>query len=486
MIKKIFKPFYWILYIFCVLCIFWAIAPDEFKPECSEKNLDWSKMTKNILFGRLKSNPAAEAREKELKEKKEKEENISHADDFEQGKYVYDFASILNSSELESRLKTFKENSSVQIVVVSAANYSTDSSMTNIEYATNLAQLWGIGEFDKDNGVMIIIKPKINESAGHATIVTGYGMEGTLPDIVCHEIVQNSMIPLFEQGKYDEGVEAAVNMISAAIRKEKNGDKEIKLMPNEHVADFAFLIKNETHLDYFEKEFEKLKSEHGVDVRFVTVPAGHSFIPEDLIVHEGVRTCHESCNKNFIIWMINRFSNNNTSSSTSPDILVVISGTSELLGEKERQVQIFIKEGKDFLLPNVDMHIKDLGSDDLYNAMLNFNIDIELNDIELNKIQKDINLDLYSDLIIFFIILMFVHGSIELVSIYLNKMNKLQQSLIEEEADKLREKGWGYKIRGAFYFVLMLPAILIGKIFGGGAKTSGGGRFGGGGATGSW
>jgi hypothetical protein len=127
------------------------------------------------------------------------------------------------------------------------------------------------------------------------------------------------------------------------------------------------------------------------------------------------------------------------------------------------------------------MHIKNLGSDDLYNAMLNFNIDIEL-----NKIQKDINLDLYSDLIIFFIILMFVHGSIELVSIYLNKMNKLQQSLIEEEADKLREKGWGYKIRGAFYFVLMLPAILIGKIFGGGAKTSGGGRFGGGGATGSW
>lgn len=484
MIKKIFKPFYWILYIFCVFCIFWAIAPDEFKPECSEKNLDWSKMTKNILFGRLKSNPAAEAREKELKEKQEKEKNIAHADDFEHGRYVYDFASILNSSELENRLKNFKENSSVQIVVVSAANYSTDNSMTNIENATNLAQLWGIGEFDKDNGVLIIIKPKTNESAGHATIVTGYGMEGTLPDVVCHEIVQNSMIPLFEQDKYNDGVEAAIDMISAAIRKEKNGDKEIKLMPNEHVADFAFLIKNETHLDYFEKEFEKLKSEHDVDVRFITVPAGHSFIPEDLIVHEDVRTCHESCNKNFIMWIINRFSNNNTSSSTSPDILVVISEASELSGEKERQVQIKIKEGKEFLLPNTEELINKLSSDDLYNAMLNLSIDIEYKDEK--KQENNLYSDLYSDLTIFFIILMFVHGSIELVSIYLNKMNKLQQSLIEEEADKLREKGWGYKIRGAFYFVLMLPAILIGKIFGGGAKASGGGRFGGGGATGSW
>jgi uncharacterized protein len=59
---------------------------------------------------------------------------------------------------------------------------------------------------DRDNGVLILIKPKVGSSAGKAFIATGYGLEGAIPDLAIRMIIDNEMIPAFRGGNYYEGL----------------------------------------------------------------------------------------------------------------------------------------------------------------------------------------------------------------------------------------------------------------------------------------
>ena len=77
------------------------------------------------------------------------------------------------------------------------------------DYATDLFSLWGIGKSDKDNGVLMLI------SVGdrRATIRTGYGAEGVLPDVLAARIIRNDLAPNFKNGDYDAGVLAALTQM---------------------------------------------------------------------------------------------------------------------------------------------------------------------------------------------------------------------------------------------------------------------------------
>ena len=48
--------------------------------------------------------------------------------------------------------------------------------------------------------MVILIKPKIDGEKGEAFIATGYGLEGKLPDVICKRIVDEVMIPEFQNG----------------------------------------------------------------------------------------------------------------------------------------------------------------------------------------------------------------------------------------------------------------------------------------------
>jgi uncharacterized protein len=54
-------------------------------------------------------------------------------------------------------------------------------------------------------------------------IVTGYGLEGALPDARCKQIIENEIIPRFRTGDFDGGVTAGVRAMMAAIRGEYQG-----------------------------------------------------------------------------------------------------------------------------------------------------------------------------------------------------------------------------------------------------------------------
>lgn len=141
---------------------------------------------------------------------------------------VNDFAKILDDNteaRMEQQLVGFNDQTSTQIAVVTVPGLGGyDAS----GYAFQLAEKWGIGQEGKDNGILILIKPKTSESRGQAFIATGYGLEGVVPDAVANRIVDEEMIPRFKQNDYAGGIMAATSVLMDLTRGEYTAEGYMK------------------------------------------------------------------------------------------------------------------------------------------------------------------------------------------------------------------------------------------------------------------
>ncbi len=127
--------------------------------------------------------------------------------------FVYDYADILNDGQeqqLNRELVAFKDTTSNVIIVVTHPDLFGEAPW---RFATDLGQAWGVGKGDKDNGLVMVIKPKTASSRGEAFIATGYGLEGAIPDITANRIVDGEMIPRFKQEDYPGGIYAGVQVL---------------------------------------------------------------------------------------------------------------------------------------------------------------------------------------------------------------------------------------------------------------------------------
>jgi len=126
---------------------------------------------------------------------------------------VNDFCKILSAGEnqqLENELVKFDDSTGVQITVVSVNDFE---GYTRAEYADMLGEKWGVGRKKLNNGVVILIKPTGGKNEREVHIAVGYGLESVLPDAICKRIVDNEMIPNFENGNYYEGLVKGVKII---------------------------------------------------------------------------------------------------------------------------------------------------------------------------------------------------------------------------------------------------------------------------------
>lgn len=134
-------------------------------------------------------------------------------------KLVNDLARVLSADEaalLEAKLVAFSDSTSNQVTIVTITSIgSYDIS----EYTIKLANRWGIGLGDRDNGVLVLAA--MNEHK--VFIAVGRGLEGALPDITAGDIVANQIRPAFRAGEYYEGLDRAVDAIKAATRGEYKG-----------------------------------------------------------------------------------------------------------------------------------------------------------------------------------------------------------------------------------------------------------------------
>ena len=133
---------------------------------------------------------------------------------------VNDFAGLLGRDEvnaLENKLVAFNDSTSTQIAIVIVPSLL---GFDKADYAQRLGDKWGIGQKGRNNGVLILVKPKTSGSNGEVQIASGYGAEGVVPDIICAQIVDNDILPEFTQGNYYTGLDKATSTIISLIRHE--------------------------------------------------------------------------------------------------------------------------------------------------------------------------------------------------------------------------------------------------------------------------
>lgn len=153
---------------------------------------------------------------------------------------VNDFAGVLNSDEvsrLEAKLVRFNDSTSTQVAIVTVKSLN---GYDKLDFAQRLGQKWGIGQKGKNNGLVILVKPKYANEKGEACIQTGYGLEGILPDITCKRIVDREMLPRFSEGNYYAGLDAATSTIISISRHEYTAEQYNKRQP--HKSPYSYLV----------------------------------------------------------------------------------------------------------------------------------------------------------------------------------------------------------------------------------------------------
>ena len=100
-----------------------------------------------------------------------------------------------------------------QTAVVAVAEIDSDDVF---EFAYELFSSWGVGS-KSNSGIGILLV----EEAREIRFVTGYGVEGALPDAICKRIQMQYMLPYFRNGDYSSGMVAGVE----AIRSVLNGSE---------------------------------------------------------------------------------------------------------------------------------------------------------------------------------------------------------------------------------------------------------------------
>ena len=97
-----------------------------------------------------------------------------------------------------------------QVAVVAVNDIESDDVFT---FAHELFSSWGVGSGKSDNGLGIILVLDKQE----IRFVTGYGLEGTLPDAVCKRIQQRYMVEPLGAGNYDKGMVDGVAAVATLL-----------------------------------------------------------------------------------------------------------------------------------------------------------------------------------------------------------------------------------------------------------------------------
>tara|TARA_B100001287_G_scaffold276622_1_gene288245 strand:- start:10354 stop:11124 length:771 start_codon:yes stop_codon:yes gene_type:complete len=121
-----------------------------------------------------------------------------------------DFLNATEANRLEQTLRAFGDSTGNQIVVLiidDLLGFSPE------EYATGIGDSWGVGQKDKDNGIVFLIKPTGGKGERETFIAIGEGLEGAIPDAVTWTIINSEVIPSFKEGDFSKGVNSGVNVL---------------------------------------------------------------------------------------------------------------------------------------------------------------------------------------------------------------------------------------------------------------------------------
>lgn len=130
--------------------------------------------------------------------------------------FVNDFAGVLDagtSRDLAELITELRSKTGAEIAVVTVRSTQP---LSAFDYAMQIAETWKPGRRGDDTGVVFLVVIDDREMF----ILTGYGVEGALPDGRVGEIRDRLIVPRFKEGNYAAGIRAGTEEIAAILARE--------------------------------------------------------------------------------------------------------------------------------------------------------------------------------------------------------------------------------------------------------------------------
>ncbi|MDH3799912.1 MAG: TPM domain-containing protein, partial [Desulfobacterales bacterium] len=129
---------------------------------------------------------------------------------------VNDHAGMLSAAtrqQLEDILSRLEQTDSTQIVVLTIPSLGGE---VLEEFSLKVAEKWQIGQKGFDNGAILLIAKNDRK----LRIEVGYGLEGSLTDLMAGRIIRNVIVPQFKAGNFDQGIIDGVQAMIGVVRGE--------------------------------------------------------------------------------------------------------------------------------------------------------------------------------------------------------------------------------------------------------------------------
>ena len=146
-----------------------------------------------------------------------------------------DFLKAEETAALEEKLRKFNLESSNQICILIIDSLS---GLDENDFSTQLFNKWGIGQGDKDNGLLILIKPTQKEGGRKVYINVGYGLEASVTDLAAKQVVEKIIIPNFKAGNIYQALDEATTV----LMKQALGEFNDKLTAKTNKSPLIFLV----------------------------------------------------------------------------------------------------------------------------------------------------------------------------------------------------------------------------------------------------
>lgn len=147
--------------------------------------------------------------------------SIAHAKEVpdHDSNYYIDELNVL-SEETKTEINNQELPDCAQIFVLTINDLDEDP----FDFAMKAFKKYQIGDKDKDNGLLIMLA-RTETGKHHIRVITGYGLEEKLPDGKVGRIIDNYMMPQFQNDDLDKGInhgfKVFTNEIKAPLKREK-------------------------------------------------------------------------------------------------------------------------------------------------------------------------------------------------------------------------------------------------------------------------
>ncbi len=131
--------------------------------------------------------------------------------------FVTDLAGVVPpdvKSRIEALATELRAKTGAEIAVLTV---ETTAPLDDFTYGMRVVDAWRPGRKREDTGLLVLLAAKDRK----LRVLTGYGLEGILPDGLVGQIEDEQMVPAFRAGRTADGIERGVHEFARRIAADK-------------------------------------------------------------------------------------------------------------------------------------------------------------------------------------------------------------------------------------------------------------------------